>query len=85
MSLFDDEVNHPSHYQFRYPCDEVRDVINERVSGAIDYSPLPYGALYDYSNAIKYILRAPYKGDITKDLKKAKNCIESILNLLEAN
>lgn len=74
------EITKPSHYQFAHRCDEVRDVIRDRTDGAFqEWGP---ESVYDYTNAIKYILRAPYKNKL-KDLRKAKYCIESILELLD--
>lgn len=58
-----DEVNHPKHYN-SYSF-EVVDVIDEVVPN--------YPASYSghIQNAIKYIFRAPFKGTLKKDLKKA--------------
>ncbi|ADD71772.1 phage-related protein [Leuconostoc phage 1-A4] len=59
----EDEVNHPKHYN-SYSF-EVVDVIDEVVPN--------YPASYSghIQNAIKYIFRAPFKGTLKKDLKKA--------------
>jgi len=69
-------VTHPSHYQFNKPCAEVRDVINDRVGQG--YYSLPQHTVYDYSNAIKYLLRAPFKSGL-EDFKKAAYCIQCII------
>ena len=59
----EDDVNHPKHYN-SYSF-EVVDVIDEVVPN--------YPASYSghIQNAIKYIFRAPFKGTLKKDLKKA--------------
>lgn len=59
----DDKVNHPKHYN-SYSF-EVVDVIDEVVPN--------YPASYSghIQNAIKYIFRAPFKGTLKDDLKKA--------------
>ena len=59
----EDEVNHPKHYN-SYSF-EVVDVIDEVVPN--------YPASYSghIQNAIKYIFRAPFKGTLKEDLKKA--------------
>ena len=59
----EDEVNHPKHYN-SYSF-EVVDVIDEVVPN--------YPASYSghIQNAIKYIFRAPFKGTLKDDLKKA--------------
>lgn len=73
-------VTKPSHYQFANACYEVRDVIRDRTEGVyIWWGPW---AVYDYINAIKYLLRAPYKNK-RQDLLKAKYCIETLLEITE--
>lgn len=59
----EDKVNHPKHYN-SYSF-EVVDVIDEVVPN--------YPASYSghIQNAIKYIFRAPFKGTLKEDLKKA--------------
>ncbi|AFY98372.1 nucleotide kinase [Leuconostoc phage LN25] len=59
----EDKVNHPKHYN-NYSF-EVVDVIDEVVPN--------YPASYSghIQNAIKYIFRAPFKGTLKEDLKKA--------------
>lgn len=81
------EVQNPSHYMLRKDL-EVRDVINAFLNKIINETPYPsadpvFAHLYEYSNAVKYLLRSPFKADPVKDLKKAKFCIESILKTLE--
>lgn len=72
-----DNVTNPSHYQFSGACHEVKDVIRDRVFGSIHYG---HGLIaYDYSNAIKYLLRWYLKNGI-EDLEKAKFCIEEMIN-----
>ena len=55
-----DPVNHPEHYQ--------------KASIAVIIEPIQLAEMYDFciGNAIKYILRAPYKGNEKQDLEKAK-------------
>lgn len=70
-------ISRPSHYQFSKPCYEVRDVIIDRNERAVN----SFGtvSIYDYDNAIKYILRAPYKNGV-EDLQKAKQCLCNMIN-----
>lgn len=80
------EVEKPNHYQLRNGL-EVRDVINAFLNKVINEPPETadpvFDHLYEYSNAIKYILRSPFKEDPVKDLKKAKFCIQTIIDRLE--
>lgn len=80
------EVEKPNHYQLRNGL-EVRDVINAFLNKVINETPETadpvFDHLYEYSNAIKYILRSPFKEDPVKDLKKAKFCIQTIIDRLE--
>lgn len=71
----EDVVNHPNHYN-EYSF-EVIDVIDEvvpnfdsQISGHIQ-------------NAIKYIFRAPFKGNETEDLKKAVWYLQHAIDLKE--
>lgn len=59
----EDEVNNPKHY----------DSYSFRVIDVIDEVVPNYPASYSghIQNAIKYIFRAPFKGTLKKDLKKA--------------
>lgn len=78
-----DEVTKPSHYQFAYGCGEVKDVINERLQAVIIQDcEIPMDKLYEYSNSIKYLLRAPFKNG-KKDFFKAQECIRSLLEGFE--
>jgi hypothetical protein len=74
-------VTKPKHYQFSEPCIEVRDVIRDRLDRCIKW-PVNSKILYDYSNAIKYLLRW-FEKNGTEDLRKAKYCIDSMLSILE--
>ena len=80
------EVEKPNHYQLRNGL-EVRDVINAFLNKVINETPETadpvFDHLYEDSNAIKYILRSPFKEDPVKDLKKAKFCIQTIIDRLE--
>lgn len=53
-----DPVNHPSHYTFSKI--EVLDAIEA------------WGLPYHLGNVVKYIVRAPFKGNRIEDLKKAQ-------------
>ena len=63
-----ENVNHPSHYNQGIEAIEIIE------SWDLNFS---------LGNAIKYILRAPYKGKPTEDLEKAKWYIERELEKLE--
>jgi hypothetical protein len=83
QSIEFNNVTFPSHYQFEGEVTEVRDVIRDRT--VLYYEAgLPLEGLYDYLNAIKYILRAPGKHGI-EDFKKAEYCISSLVGVLEAD
>lgn len=70
-----DDVNHPKHYN-SYSF-EVVDVIDEVVPN--------YPASYSghIQNAIKYIFRAPFKGTLRKDLKKAVWYLEHAIEIID--
>jgi hypothetical protein len=57
-----DAVNHPSHYQDRVPGVECIDVVQH--------------FNFNTGNAIKYLWRAGYKGNILEDLAKARQYID---------
>lgn len=81
-NMSDDPVSHPKHYQFKQDCREVREVISDRVERLLLSSTKNKSALlYDYTNAIKYLLRWMDK-DGEKDLRKCKFCIDSMLHTL---
>ena len=63
-----DPVNHPEHYV--------------KASITINLEPIQLCECYDFclGNAIKYILRAPYKGNTLQDMKKAKWYLERELS-----
>lgn len=61
-------VNHPEHYNKGI---EAIDIIES------------WGLNFSLGNAIKYIIRAPYKGNQVEDLKKAKWYIEREIERLE--
>jgi hypothetical protein len=75
-------VTKPKHYQFSNPCNEVRDVIRDRLNKLLEFSGGQSELLYDYSNAIKYLLRW-FEKNGTEDLRKAQYCIDSMLRILE--
>lgn len=70
-----DNINHPKHYN-SYSF-EVIDIIHEVVP---HYSSSYAG---DIQNAIKYIFRAPFKGTLKDDLKKAVWYLQDAINLIE--
>lgn len=63
-----DPVNHPEHYA--------------KASVTVNLEPIQLCECYDFclGNAIKYILRAPYKGNTLQDMKKAKWYLERELS-----
>ncbi len=63
-----DPVNHPEHYA--------------KASVTVNLEPIQLCECYDFclGNAIKYILRAPYKGNALQDMKKAKWYLERELS-----
>lgn len=63
-----DPVNHPEHYA--------------KASVTVNLEPIQLCECYDFclGNAIKYILRAPYKGNTLQDMKKAKWYLERELH-----
>lgn len=63
-----DPVNHPEHYV--------------KASVTVNLEPIQLCECYDFclGNAIKYILRAPYKGNTLQDMKKAKWYLERELS-----
>jgi hypothetical protein len=63
MSLsWDDKVHHPSHYTMG-PV-EVIDIIEQIIEG------YPSVMGWSIGQAIKYLARAPHKGDLSGDLQK---------------
>ena len=76
-----DNVTKPRHYQFYKPCNEVRDVIRDRTICAV-LNGWPEDVLYDYLNAIKYVLRAPAKNG-AEDIKKAIYTLQTLLEMIE--
>lgn len=71
----EDDVNHPKHYN-SYSF-EVVDVIDEVVPN--------YPASYSghIQNAIKYIFRAPFKGTLKDDLKKAVWYLNHAIDIID--
>lgn len=73
----DDMVNSPNHYKQYDSIDgEVIDLIEE-VERAY-----PLGLGYCIGNALKYILRAPFKGNMKQDLQKAIYYLERAVSKL---
>ncbi len=59
-----DPVNHPSHYADHYEHEVIE--LTEKLDFCL-------------GNAVKYILRAPYKGNEVEDLKKARWYVNRII------
>ena len=66
----EEQVNHPSHYNQGI---EVIDIIER------------WGLNFSLGNAIKYILRSPYKGKQIEDLEKARWYIDREINRLKGD
>ena len=70
-----EEVNHPSHYnQYTF---EAIDIIDEVAP------KYPIEVAMEIGNAIKYLLRAPFKGRLIQDLNKAVWYINRAIENLE--
>lgn len=80
MTKVFDDVSYPYHYIFKEPCSQVKDVINDRIKLAIDNEYTD--GLYEYSNAIKYLLRWPAKNGL-HDLKKCRECVDKLIEHVE--
>ena len=63
-----EQVNHPDHYQQGIEPIEVIE---------------SWGLNFSLGNAIKYILRSPYKGKQIEDLEKARWYIDREINRLK--
>ena len=70
-----DLVNHPSHYK-HLPV-EVIDIIEPTIKN------YPRAIGYHIGNVIKYVLRAPFKGNMKKDLEKARFYLDRAISKLE--
>jgi len=66
-------VEHPKHYNFGGPVDEDGSARFEVIKIIED---LGWGFDFCMANALKYILRAPYKGAEQQDLDKARWYLE---------
>lgn len=62
-------VDHPKHYNFGGPIDEDGSARYEVIKLIED---LGWGFDFCMANALKYLLRAPYKGAESQDLDKAR-------------
>ena len=70
-----DDVNHPEHYtQYTF---EAIDIIDEVAP------KYPIEVAVEIGNAIKYLLRAPFKGRLIQDLNKAVWYINRAIDNLE--
>lgn len=70
-----DMINKPAHYTSH--SFEVRDVIDEV---AQDYKG---DIAWNIGNVLKYVMRAPFKGNLLEDLKKAANYLGHAIELIE--
>ena len=66
----EEQVNHPSHY--------VKGIEPIKVIES-------WGLNFSLGNAIKYILRSPYKGKQIEDLEKARWYIDREINRLKGD
>lgn len=81
-SVKPDNVERPAHYVIYdsdniYLC-EVRDVQRHVCFGATGIEAA------DYANAVKYLLRSPYKGNQLEDLKKCRKHINWLIHGIES-
>lgn len=75
-----EQVEKPNHYVLDEENDlEVRHIINLFLNKIKKEHP-EIDNLYEYANAIKYLLRSPFKENQEVDLKKSKYCIDLIIN-----
>jgi hypothetical protein len=76
-----DDVNQPEHYMIcgegGVKLCEVRDVQRHCSAGLTGIMAS------DMNNAIKYLLRSPFKGTMLKDLKKSRFMINELIKALE--
>lgn len=72
-----DPVNHPSHYNKLSM--EVIDILEEITP---HYPPSIIGHIW---NVLKYLFRAPFKGKMLQDMKKAKFYLDKAIAILEKN
>ena len=70
MEEANENVSHPSHYNQGI---EAIDIIES------------WGLNFSLGNAIKYILRSPYKGKQREDLEKARWYIDREINRLKGD
>lgn len=78
-SCCDQSVSHPTHYT--YGRFETIEVIEDITNG---YSQEPFAA-YCIGNVVKYISRAPHKGNMVQDLRKARQYLDFALEHLNAD
>ena len=79
-------VEMPSHYELN-PNFEVRDVINAFLKKLIlndhvENYDVFIDHIYEFSNSLKYILRAPFKENALIDIEKSIFCLKTIRNRL---
>ena len=75
LPLETDDINHPEHYtQYSF---EAIDIIDEVAP------KYPIEVAMEIGNAIKYLLRAPFKGRLIQDLNKANWYISRAIDNLE--
>lgn len=70
-----DMINKPEHYEhYSFEPREVIDEITSEYSGDL---------AWNIGNTLKYLARAPFKGKMLEDLKKAANYLAHAIELLE--
>ena len=81
-----DAVYKPSHYE-KEGCTSMQEIVRQMfvgTEGALPLSVYPW-----WKDALKYLWRWPLKHDTwdkrVEDLRKAKRCIDMIIEELEAN
>lgn len=79
----DEMVTCPPHYMAGpYECKEVERELSAKIENeGTDLTP--YEARL-YFAAFEYVWRAPFKGDIVRDLEKAAEDIQELVKTLEA-
>jgi len=70
-----DMINKPDHYEhYSFEPREVIDEVAKAYSGDL---------AWNVGNTLKYIVRAPFKGKMLEDLKKANNYLGHAIELIE--
>lgn len=80
LNIHTDPVTHPNHYQIPLPQSKYYDHHVE----VIDIIHAVYPDDYNMGNVVKYVLRAPTKGNELQDLKKARMYLDWAIKAMEA-